>query len=438
MAEKLSPKGTEMPIVTKEQANLAANADMKEKRRYMFTTRIPEEVSVMIFEELDDLSDVQAIVFTCHEAYRIYKRHEGAIVKSKFLNVITRSPFYKLPLMAYASRDVDPTDRNSIEQFFRRYIWMTDPWPNTYFTLKGFRGFYETLELVGSAEGFVMNLRLDRSPDKNHPIYGDNTELDRMVATALMVETAANLFHRMPSKHGEFIGIAAHRQLEYDYWAAFSQSEWNQVKALSGLYPEVLGKVLKFAKDGWPSEFDLAGLCEQIHDMHSNCRCPQHEGALMFAYMIGADHLSSYETWDPDDIAPHPVAWDLRAFLDTLPLGPSGRYVTEFPEEFMTGENHRERRFQPDNYVVDDETLERLERDGPAKFFNCRGARLLGNTTVLFWDKESLETYGEQWRKIYHPTMGDYVSDDEASDDWITEDEASDDDDDDDDAADDN
>ncbi|KAI1210620.1 uncharacterized protein F4807DRAFT_422058 [Annulohypoxylon truncatum] len=182
--------------------------------------RMPPELIVKIYKRMNDIGDVKATLSTCRRAKAIFDEHAGAIAKSHLLRTI--HPInVKLMVMAVASRDVDPRDQKSVEQFFRSYIWRAEPWPASYITM----------EMVAALPFFYgcMNLLFERIWiglwREFSGIPPTDAELARVLRTFLMIETATNLFYRAPGKNGEALRRAPHVEWVDRYWEVFSHAE---------------------------------------------------------------------------------------------------------------------------------------------------------------------------------------------------------------------
>lgn len=164
-----------------------------------------------------------------------------------------------------------------------------------------------------------------------------------------------------------------------------------------------------------PDPSDTEGLCAGIGYKYPDCRCAEHHGVEAFAAMAGAENLYKWTTWySTNDHLPHPIPQHLKAFIAPLQPDPNNEYYKDLPDQCQGTQRLSIPRFQLDDNVLDEEVIKALTWvPGAAKLFNCRGAELRGFPSLEFWDKETLEIYKEQWRAMYHDTMGDYVSDDD-------------------------
>ncbi|KAI1106721.1 hypothetical protein F4804DRAFT_299651 [Jackrogersella minutella] len=181
---------------------------------------MPAEVILMIYECMDDIGDVKATMSTCKQAKAFYDANSGVIAKAHILR--TLSPInIRLGIMAIASRAVEPTDAQSVEQFFHRYIWHTGSMRLSDFTM----------DLAAALPSFSGLPHIFKYNCDYHPMvtthFGPSTrtEEDREIRTCLMVETAANLFYRGPGKDGRILPRAPYAEWEKAYWACFSIGE---------------------------------------------------------------------------------------------------------------------------------------------------------------------------------------------------------------------
>lgn len=223
MSTPTSSTGGETPMVTLVVSSMAANTDRQENRN--FFKCMPREIILEVFKHMDSFDDIKAMFSTCRAAYNIFQQNEGHIAKAYIMRDTGEIMPYKLPVMAAASKDVDPTDSKSIQRFLDQYVRETGPWPASCFTMVIAK---RSKQLVLIAEKLFGDILNGRGHCSDHPFNTTRTESIRIMRTVFMIETAGNLFYRMPDY--TILTSAPCRDLEYEYWAAFSQHELRQVK----------------------------------------------------------------------------------------------------------------------------------------------------------------------------------------------------------------
>lgn len=183
--------------------------------------RFPVEVITMIYGAMSDLKDVKATLSTCKRAKEVFEKNSGAIAKDHILRIIGNCDL-KLAVMAVVSREVNPTSRESVERFFKEYLWETDEWPTSYFTMN-----------IACAIPPLMVAA--RSMARcNVDTWGASFSPARVTNTSFMIETAINLFHKMPGSQGKTFWRAPQEDLAEKYWLTFSASEIRQVMHSAG------------------------------------------------------------------------------------------------------------------------------------------------------------------------------------------------------------
>ncbi|KAI2473401.1 hypothetical protein F4781DRAFT_427415 [Annulohypoxylon bovei var. microspora] len=337
--------------------------------------RIPPEVIVMIYKRMNDIKDVNATLSTCRRAKAIFDAHAGVIAKSHLLRTLDPSNI-KLMVMAVASRDVDPTDPASLERFFHSYVWRTDPWPASYFTMD----MVVALPWFCKAVDQLFNktfIGLWRS----HFYFGVTpTEGARELRTCLMMETAANLFYRAPGKHGAVLRHTPCGEWVDKYWEVFSHVEVETVLLTADYYRQCF--------------FDSI---DTVYIAPRRALYTSYRMNGVLGFTVGLENL---------------YKWTQK-----LPLGSLPHIVEEFwwsgPEEEEIGTPYHDAkrclgnktrlqpRFQPDPDAIDEETWQRVKCEGLKKFFGC-GEFDQSIGMLSCWDKATLTRFGEAMRNA-HP-----------------------------------
>ncbi|KAI1461119.1 hypothetical protein F4805DRAFT_414790 [Annulohypoxylon moriforme] len=205
-----------------ERMPLALTGQGEAVKEHIFN-RIPVELMIKIYKSLFDLKDVKATLSTCRRAKAIFYENAGDIAKAYLFRTLDPSNL-KLLVMAVASRDVDPQDPASIEQFFRKYIWRSGPWPSSYITMDMVASLEPFCETCNHAWMWVsLPFEYKRTP----------TQEARKLRGGLMIETATNLFYRGPGKDGAIFWRSPNVEWADKYWEAFSRIEVMMVLEVS-------------------------------------------------------------------------------------------------------------------------------------------------------------------------------------------------------------
>lgn len=187
--------------------------------------RLPVEIVVKIYKSMNDAGDVKATLSTCRRAEAVFDDNAGVIAKSHLLR--TLHPYnIKMMVMAVASRDVDPQDEKSIEQFFRDYLFRADPWPASMFTMD----MVAALPILKKAMWQVLSCTYVGVFWKPFHVKVTPTEIARELRTCLMLETGANLFYRPPGRNHLTVMRTPHVEWVDKYWDVFSQVELQAIK----------------------------------------------------------------------------------------------------------------------------------------------------------------------------------------------------------------
>ncbi|KAI0831610.1 hypothetical protein F5Y06DRAFT_201335 [Hypoxylon sp. FL0890] len=186
---------------------------------------VPAEVAGMIYGSMSSLQDVKAALSTCKKAKEAYDTSANTIAKAHILR-IAGCVDYKLAVMAVTSRDVDPSDQDSVERFFQKYIWQTEEWPAPYFSMNIANALSPLVEAAAyMAKGATAQWAHELP--KGHSF--SQTERARTLNSFFMIEIAANLFHKMPGNEGTILWRAPLENWEEKYWGVFSACEIGQV-----------------------------------------------------------------------------------------------------------------------------------------------------------------------------------------------------------------
>ncbi|KAI0900467.1 hypothetical protein F4806DRAFT_504218 [Annulohypoxylon nitens] len=341
---------------------------------------LPVEIVVKIYKSMNDAGDVKATLSTCRRAKAIFDDNAGVIAKSHLLR--TLHPYnIKMMVMAVASRDVDPQDEKSIEQFFRDYLFRADPWPASMFTM----------DMVAALPIFVAAMRevligtylgvfwrpwcLGMTP----------TEIARRLRTCLMIETGANLFYRPPGRNPQTVMRTPHVEWVDKYWDVFSRVELEAV-------------VDNFLREPYHESYR--------DSMRHTPNCKRGDiDILMSGYLgftVGLENLGNVATSRRDHTNPDRIC-NLCLSLDDKWFGEwKGRQI-ETPyhdaRRCLRNKIDPQPRFQPDPEAIDEETWNYLNSQKLEDIFGTRQTD--GKGWLACWDSAIVTKYGEQMRKDY-------------------------------------
>lgn len=188
-----------------------------------------------------DPGGVQALIRTCSRLRVVFIGHHGLIAKAHVRRVLGAAD-YRLAVTAVASRAVDPTDRGAVERFLAAYVRPGD-WPPSNFRMATAAALPGLVEAAGHLVAHVVETSY------GHHFRSSPGDLARMARTAYMIETAANLFHRMPGEDGALLWRAPHDDLVRRFWLCFSCGEIQQVLD----YTNAFGQYLDYGKPYKPT-----------------------------------------------------------------------------------------------------------------------------------------------------------------------------------------
>ncbi|OTA65267.1 hypothetical protein K449DRAFT_463390 [Hypoxylon sp. EC38] len=360
-----------------------------------FFQRLYPEIIVKIYGHMSDLGDVKATLSTCKKAKGIFEEHVNTIAKAHILQILGPQD-YKFAVMAVASREVDPTDQSSVEGFFRKYL-ETEKWPASYFTMN----IANTLPLLQSYADFLTEYAFNTWIP-----YSDmnENEYTRQINTMFMVETAVNLFHKMPGdgQDFDFFWRAPLEEWEEKYWFMFSACELGQVVHVGFQFFEVLHYAVN---EQHSCRCRLCVACDYGLPNHLNANNDVRRDPIpaALAYCVGLDELFHWARYGNPCLRINGMYEELHEALSNNDAEVKRHCLIGVAEHCMKMQDPLRGRFRPDSQAIDEVTWLSFMADngkGFSNFFACSGAGDDFAGGVACWDMSTVMEWGEWMRRM--------------------------------------